>query len=105
MKTIINMKVNNEVNVLKCVANETRYKILKLLEEKERSVNEIIEELDEEQSLISHHLKGIRECGLVKKRREGRKIIYSLADPDISNFMEKVEYISSQYCISEKEEK
>lgn len=99
------MKINDEIDVLKCVANETRYKILKLLEEKERSVNEIIEELDEEQSLISHHLKGIRECGLIKKRRDGRKIIYSLAGPDISNFIDKVENISCEYCQTDEEKK
>ncbi|MFP4000764.1 MAG: ArsR/SmtB family transcription factor [Thermoplasmata archaeon] len=92
------MQIDREIDVLKCIANETRYKILKLLEEKERSVNEIIEALDEEQSLISHHLQGIRICGLVKKRREGRKIIYSLANPEISDFLEEVKELSNNYC-------
>ncbi|MEF8874885.1 MAG: metalloregulator ArsR/SmtB family transcription factor [Candidatus Thermoplasmatota archaeon] len=97
------MPIDKEIDVLKCIANETRYKILKLLEEKERSVNEIIEELDEEQSLISHHLKGARDCGLVKKRREGRKIIYSLANPEISDFLEEIKELSYRYCSEEED--
>ncbi|MFP4051966.1 MAG: ArsR/SmtB family transcription factor [Thermoplasmata archaeon] len=95
------MQFNDEVNVLKCVANKTRFKILKLLEEREMCVKDIIEELDEEQSLISHHLKGIHECGLIKKRREGRKIVYSLADEDISNFLDDIEELSHRYCKKE----
>ncbi|MEF8836150.1 MAG: metalloregulator ArsR/SmtB family transcription factor [Candidatus Thermoplasmatota archaeon] len=97
------MQIDKEIDVLKCIANETRYKILKLLEEKERSVNEIIEALDEEQSLISHHLQGIRKCGLVKKRREGRKIIYSLANPEISDFLEEIKELSNRYCRIDEE--
>ncbi len=97
------MQFDDEVSVLKCVANEIRFKILKLLEEKERCVNEIIEELDEEQSLISHHLKGIHGCGLIQKRREGRKIIYSLAHPEIANFLKNVEELSGRYCKTDEE--
>ncbi|MFW6041103.1 MAG: ArsR/SmtB family transcription factor [Thermoplasmatota archaeon] len=98
------MQVDNEVKILKCVANDIRFKILKLLEEKERCVNDVMEELNEEQSLVSHHLKGIHECGLIKKRREGRKIIYSLADPEISRFLENVVEISHRYCGNDEKE-
>ncbi len=93
------MECDEEVDLLKCVANSTRLNILKLLDERgEMCVSEIIDELNEEQSLISHHLKGIRGCGLVEKRRDGRKIVYRLSDPDISDFLDQVESLSTRFC-------
>ncbi len=96
------MKMNeieeNEIELLKCVGSEIRYRILQLLREEERCVNEIMESLEKEQTLISHHLKSLHKCGLVEKERKGRKIIYSISDPSVLEFMEKVRDISKLKC-------
>jgi len=88
----------DEVELLKCVGSEIRYKILKLLKEDERCVSEIMKSLDKEQTLISHHLKKLRECGLVKKEEEGRKMIYEISDPSVIEFMEKAKELSKTKC-------
>ena len=46
----------------------------------EKSVNEIVNDTNASQSLVSHQLKVLKDAGLVKTRREGVKIYYSLND-------------------------
>lgn len=96
------MKMNktekDEIELLKCVGNEIRYKILQLLREKERCVSEIMKSLDKKQTLISHHLRSLRECGLVEKERRGRKMIYKISDPAVLEFMEKIKDLSKTKC-------
>lgn len=79
------------------MADETRFQILLTLKKGERCVCDIMDELDKEQSLISHHLQALRKCGLVHKRREGKKIIYRL-DPPILKFLTGVEKLSKRLC-------
>lgn len=66
------------VELLKAVGDEHRLEILRMLQDGERCVCEIHEPLCLPQNLASHHLKALREAGLVNTRRDGRKIIYSL---------------------------
>ncbi|KXB00483.1 hypothetical protein AKJ48_01295 [candidate division MSBL1 archaeon SCGC-AAA261O19] len=88
----------DQLRLLKCVANETRLQILKLLAKEERCVCEIMGELDKEQSLISHHLKSLRECGLITKRRRGKKILYKISDPSLVKFTSKAEELGKKFC-------
>lgn len=59
---------------------------------------EIVDKLDKEQSLISHHLHALRRCGLICGRREGKKIMYRLADPSILKLLADVEKLASKFC-------
>jgi ArsR family transcriptional regulator len=63
---------------LKAIADEKRLRVLSLLAGGERCVCELQAELDVGQSLLSHHLRALKEAGLVKDRRDGRWIHYSL---------------------------
>lgn len=60
-----------------------RLEILDLLREREMSVSEIARAADLAQSNLSQHLAMLREKGMVKTRREGVVIYYSLANPKI----------------------
>jgi ArsR family transcriptional regulator len=82
--------------LLKCLADETRFKILLMLKDGERCVCEIFRELGKEQSLISHHLRVARRCGLVKGVRRGKWVIYKLADPSIAELLAKIDEISTK---------
>lgn len=64
----------------KALGDEVRLKILQMLSEQEMCVCEIIERLDMSQPAVSHHLKILRQVGLVKDSREGKWIYYSLHD-------------------------
>jgi ArsR family transcriptional regulator len=88
------LTIDRQLRLLKCVADETRFQILMTLKGGERCVCEIFRELGKEQSLISHHLKSLRKCGIVKHRREGKKIMYRLADPSVLELLTKVEELA-----------
>jgi ArsR family transcriptional regulator, virulence genes transcriptional regulator len=65
---------------LKSLANPVRLRILCLLLEGEAPVGDITEKLAARQSLISQHLALLRKDGLVRPRRDGQTIYYTLAD-------------------------
>ncbi|MDD5192749.1 MAG: metalloregulator ArsR/SmtB family transcription factor [Candidatus Nanoarchaeia archaeon] len=61
------------------LSNPLRIKIISSLDERPKSVNELIEGLKVEQSKISHALKELKECNIVKAEKKGKKRIYSLS--------------------------
>ncbi|HKK18417.1 MAG TPA: metalloregulator ArsR/SmtB family transcription factor [Opitutales bacterium] len=81
---------------LKLLADSTRVRILALLMDEELSVAELQEVLDMGQSRISSHLGLLRQGGLVKDRREGKKTFYALnaADDSQANSLLKAAYAS-----------
>ncbi|VAX39365.1 Transcriptional regulator, ArsR family [hydrothermal vent metagenome] len=67
------------VNLLKILADETRLAVVRQLINGPKHVGEINSALGLEQSLLSHHLKILREAGLVISERDGKSVMYSLA--------------------------
>jgi DNA-binding transcriptional ArsR family regulator len=67
----------------KFFGDTTRIRIIEILMSGEISVNEIAEKLQLGQSAVSHQLRILRTAGLVKPRRAGRTIFYSLDDEHI----------------------
>lgn len=63
---------------LKALADDKRLRILTLLASGERCVCELQDALGARQSLLSFHLRTLRDAGLVSDRRQGRWIYYSL---------------------------
>jgi ArsR family transcriptional regulator len=64
---------------LKILADPTRLSVLELLLAGPRHVGEINEVLQIDQSLLSHHLRVLRDAGLVLAERDGKAVLYSLA--------------------------
>jgi ArsR family transcriptional regulator, arsenate/arsenite/antimonite-responsive transcriptional repressor len=65
---------------LKALSDEKRIRILTQLAGGERCVCDLTEALDAGQSLLSFHLKTLKDAGLVTDRRAGRWVHYSLND-------------------------
>ena len=65
----------------------TRIRILHLLSGKEFCVQDIADELSMTQSAISHQLRILKQAALVKFRRDGKTIYYSLADDHVATIM------------------
>lgn len=63
---------------LKALADPTRLSVLKVLMDGPKYVNELVELLQIEQSLMSHHLQVLRKVGLVETVRDGKAISYQL---------------------------
>lgn len=66
--------------LFKVFGDSTRVRILSVLFEKEVCVCDIAELLNMNQSAISHQLRILKNANLVKNRREGKTIYYSLKD-------------------------
>jgi DNA-binding transcriptional ArsR family regulator len=62
------------------LADPNRIMILYTLSQSPRNVTELCNELEMPQSLVSRHLKVLRERGMVKSERHGTVIVYSLGD-------------------------
>ena len=69
------------------VGEPRRLRLLYLVAEHPRNVTELTELLDVTQPSVSHHLRILRERGLVNAERDGTSIYYSLGDPRILEAM------------------
>lgn len=67
----------------KALSDSTRIKIVDLLEKNELCVCDISSLIDMTKSAVSHQLKYLREMNLVKTRKKGKEIWYSLADEHV----------------------
>jgi ArsR family transcriptional regulator len=68
----------NTVDFAKAIADDTRQKIMGLCCCNWLSVGEIVDALQVTQPTVSHHLSILRAAGLVKVRREGKQVFYTL---------------------------
>lgn len=69
--------------LFKIFGDSTRIRILYDLFEQERNVTELCADLEMNQSAVSHQLKILRTSKLIHARREGKTIVYSLADEHV----------------------
>ena len=73
--------------LFKVFGDPTRIRILYALSDQELCVQSIADELGMTQSAISHQLRILKQGALVKFRREGKTIFYSLADDHVATIM------------------
>jgi ArsR family transcriptional regulator len=71
------------LNVFKALSDETRLRILKLLEHGELCVCDIVAALNTIQPKVSFHLSTLKEAGLIKDRKQGKWIHYRIDDSDM----------------------
>ena len=69
-------------------ADPTRVKILSILLQDEACVTCIASEVGLSQSAVSHQLRILKQMHLIKYRREGKNILYSLADGHVKTILE-----------------
>lgn len=74
--------------LFKGFADPTRVHILSLLLGRELCVTEISEAVELSQSAISHQLRILKQMQLIKYRREGKNILYSLADDHVETILQ-----------------
>jgi DNA-binding transcriptional ArsR family regulator len=70
-------------------SNPTRLQIMMLLMKKDRCVGEIAQTLNLDQSTVSSHLKMLRHLKLVKTKRHGRFVRYSIQNRHVRNVLKE----------------
>ena len=85
MNTNLNSEVMEQAAyTLKAISQGTRLCVISLLSEQEElNVSQLVEQLNCEQSLLSHHLTDMRAKGILNFRREGKNCYYSLKNKQI----------------------
>lgn len=73
----------------KVLGDSTRVKILWALDESEMCVCDLAVLLNMTKSAISHQLSSLKQANLVKSRKEGKVVFYSLSDDHIKEIYEK----------------
>jgi DNA-binding transcriptional ArsR family regulator len=90
----------NGIVFLKCICDETRFKMLGLLQKnKELCVNDLVSVLKKDQPLISHHLKSLKQCGMIRSRENGKMTMYSIANKEISRLIHDITMASEKIAV------
>ena len=76
------MNIKESINIFRALSDNTRLRIMRLLikERKELCVCEIMDSLHESQYNVSRHLRKLKIAGLVRERKTGRWVFYSLSE-------------------------
>ncbi len=74
---------NDQVRLFKALGDETRLNIVGFLMKNDHCACDFKEVKDKDQTTISRHLKVLTEAGVVKYRKKGRNIIYSIKDDEV----------------------
>ncbi|MCK6604299.1 MAG: metalloregulator ArsR/SmtB family transcription factor [Ignavibacteriaceae bacterium] len=83
--------LDQAAELLKAVAHPGRLHILQLFSDYERlCVSEITEKTGQDQPTVSHHLILMKDRGILSSGREGQKVFYSLAIPQLLKLLECV---------------
>lgn len=83
----ISEKTNRAADLFKALADPSRLSALEAILNREMCVQEISEFLGMSQSAVSHQLRLLRDAGLARRRRQGRKIYYSLDDRHVESLI------------------
>ena len=91
MNTEIRLPVEDEMydlaELFKCFGDSTRVRILCVLLQDEFCVGDISDTLNMTQSAVSHQLKLLKQAKLIRGRRDGKQILYSLADEHVRSII------------------
>jgi DNA-binding transcriptional ArsR family regulator len=72
------------VQIFQALSDLTRVKVVFALTEGERSVNDIADAVNASPSTVSHHLRRLKDAGLVTFHRHGNQVFYSIEDIHIA---------------------
>lgn len=84
----------NVIRIFQALSDLTRAKVIFALTQGERSVNEIAAIVGASASTVSHHLRRLRDAGLVEYHRHGNQIFYSIEDVHIASILEEAQHHS-----------
>ncbi|NCT39832.1 winged helix-turn-helix transcriptional regulator [Bacillus sp. EB93] len=82
-----NLDIDLKVKLIHGFSNKTRIQILESIKDQEKTVSQIVEELNGNQSNISQHLACLKGCGIIVGRNEGKYSYYSLRNQQIQELL------------------
>lgn len=81
---ILNEKTAARVaELFRAFSDTSRVRILSVIVEQEVNISTLAQMVGVTESAVSHHMRGLRQLGLVKSSRDGKEVYYSVEDPHI----------------------
>ncbi|SER65077.1 DNA-binding transcriptional regulator, ArsR family [Gracilibacillus ureilyticus] len=84
---MVKVDVDIKVKFLHGFSHKTRIQILECIKDSEKTVSQIVDEIDGNQSNISQHLACLKGCGLIVGRQQGKYMYYSLRNQQIRELL------------------
>lgn len=86
----------DEIDIFKALGDSTRLKILECVRSGEKCICEIIPETGKSQPTVSQHLKILKIAGLINEKREGTRILISVAHNEIYDIIDAIKKLNEQ---------
>ena len=87
--------VNQMAELFKALGDPTRIRLIDALSQQELCVHDLTTLLDMNQSAVSHQLRYLRNVRIVKRRKAGKTVFYSLEDAHVEQiFMQTMQHIT-----------
>lgn len=80
-----------KAKIFKALGDATRLQIIRFLQDGEKCVCEITPHVGQLQPIVSRHLKILRDCGILKFRKDGNRRSYSLTDLDFIKVLDSID--------------
>jgi len=97
-KLIINKMTNKYYIFFGNLANPLKIEIITALKQKPLSVQELTKKLNQEQSKISHALRSLKHCSIVKVKQQGKQRIYSLNKETMLPILKMIDKHETKFC-------
>ncbi|MEK3883112.1 metalloregulator ArsR/SmtB family transcription factor [Paenibacillus sp. PL2-23] len=85
--------LTTKVKFIRGFGDKTRLQILDSIKQEEKSVTQLMAEVEASQSSISQHLGCLKECGLIVGRQEGKFMYYSLSSDRIKLLLDMMDEV------------
>ncbi|MFA6627896.1 MAG: metalloregulator ArsR/SmtB family transcription factor [Bacilli bacterium] len=83
-------KIEKSTRIFKALGDETRIRIIESIFEEPKNVTDIAQSLQMTHSAISHQLKILKDCDIVRSNRHGKNIFYYISDEHIKTVVESI---------------
>jgi ArsR family transcriptional regulator len=83
METVQDGRIEAKAEIFKAIGHPTRLRIVECLADGERSVSEIVQAVQAEQSNVSRHLSLLRQARVLTSRKSGLSVFYRVSCPEL----------------------
>ena len=92
----MNVNAKKTAAIFKAFCDENRIKILQLLQGGEKCACKLLTEMNITQPTLSHHMKILCDSGIVKGRKEGKWMHYSISQDGIEEAQKYLDFLKSE---------
>jgi DNA-binding transcriptional ArsR family regulator len=90
---MVKVDMDMKIKFLHGFSHKVRIQILECIKDEEKTVSQIVTDLDVSQSSVSQHLACLKGCGLIVGRQEGKYMYYSLRNQQVRDLLKMFDVV------------